>query len=94
VPNGLKVTSKIKKNRISRMPHSPYSPDINPYDFWFFGMLKQILRDREFSSSGEIEDAIAQICNDLTFDDVQSIFRDWIRRLAWVAENDGECISE
>jgi hypothetical protein len=39
-------------------------------------MLKQVLRDREFSSSDEIEDAIAQIWNDLTLDDVQSVFWD------------------
>jgi hypothetical protein len=57
-------------------------------------MLKQILRDREFSSSGEIEDPIAQAWDDLTFDDVQSVFRDWIRCLAWVAENDGEYTRE
>jgi hypothetical protein len=37
------------------------------------------------SSNDEIEDAIAQIWNDLTFDDVQNVFRDWIRGLAWVA---------
>jgi hypothetical protein len=47
-----------------------------------------------FSSSGEIENAIAQIWNYLTFDDVQSVSRDWIRRLASVAENDEEHISE
>jgi hypothetical protein len=44
-------------------------------------MLNHILRDREFSSSDEIEDAIAQTWNDLTLDDVQSEFRDWIRVL-------------
>jgi hypothetical protein len=77
------------------MPHPPYSPDIiSPCDFWLFGVLKQILRDREFSSSNKIEDVIAQAWNDLTFDDVQSAFRDWNRRLAWVAENDGEYIGE
>jgi hypothetical protein len=52
-------------------------------------MLKQILRDREFSLSDEIEDAIAQVWNDLTLEDVQSVFRNWIRPLGWVAENDG-----
>jgi hypothetical protein len=91
--NGLKVPSKIKKDHISRM-HPPYSTDISPYDLWSFWMLKHILRDREFCSSDDIEDAIAQIWNDLTFDDVQSVSRDWIRHLAWVAENDGEYISE
>jgi hypothetical protein len=57
-------------------------------------MLKQILRDREFSLSGEIEDPIAQVWNDLAFEDVRGVFHDWIRHLAWVAENDGEYMSE
>jgi hypothetical protein len=57
-------------------------------------MSKQIPRDREFSSSDEIEEGIAQIWNDLTFDDVQSVFHDWIQRLVWVAANDGENISQ
>jgi histone-lysine N-methyltransferase SETMAR len=77
--NGSKVTSEIKKNHISRMPHTPYSPDINPCDFDLFEMLKQILRDREFSPTDEIEDTIPQVWNDLTFDDVQGLFRDRIR---------------
>jgi histone-lysine N-methyltransferase SETMAR len=88
------VTSEIKKNHISRMPHPPYSLDISPCDFWLFGMLKQVLRDREFSLSDEIEDAIAQAWNDLTFDDVQSVFQNWIRRVVWVAENDRQYINE
>jgi hypothetical protein len=53
-------------------------------------MLEQILRNREFFSSDEIEDAITQVSNDLTFDDIPSMFRVWIRGLAWVGENDGE----
>jgi histone-lysine N-methyltransferase SETMAR len=84
----------MKKNHISRMPHPPDSPDISPCDFWLFEMLKQILRDREFSPSDEIEDAVEQVWNDLTFDDIQSVFRNWIRRLAWVAENNEEYIRE
>jgi hypothetical protein len=57
--NGSKVASKIKKNHIFRMSHRPDSPDISPCDFWLFGMSKQNLRDLEFSSSDEIEEAIA-----------------------------------
>jgi hypothetical protein len=75
------------------MLHSLYSPYISPCDFWLFGILKQILRDREFSWSDKTEDTIAQIwCN--PFDDVQNVFWDWIRRLAWVAKNDGDDVSE
>jgi hypothetical protein len=57
-------------------------------------MLKQILRGRELSSSDEIDDAIVQVWNDLTFDEVQTVFRNWIWRLVWVSENDGEHIGE
>jgi hypothetical protein len=92
--NGLKVTSKIKKNYISRMLDPPYSRDRSPRDSGLFGMLRQILRDGEFSSSDAIEDVIAQGRNGLTFEDVQSVPSDWIRRVAWVAENDGEHNSE
>jgi hypothetical protein len=76
------------------MPHPPYSADISLCDFWLFGVLKQVERDRDFSSSDEIEDVIAQVWNDLTFDDVQSAFRGWTRGLVWVAENGGEYICE
>jgi hypothetical protein len=76
------------------MPRPPYSPDTSPFDFWFFGMLHYIRRDREFPSGDEPEDALAQGWNDLTLDDVQNVLLDWIRRLAWVTENDGEYISE
>jgi hypothetical protein len=89
-----KVMSKIQRSHISRMPHPQYSPNISSCDFWLFGMSEQILRDREFSLSDETEDAIAQIWNDLPFDDVQSVSRDWIWHLAWVTENDGEYMSE
>jgi CelD/BcsL family acetyltransferase involved in cellulose biosynthesis len=74
--------------------HPPDSSDIHPDDCWLFGISKQILRDREFSSSDEIEDAIAQAWNDLTFDDVQTVFPDWIWRFIWVAEHGGEYINE
>jgi hypothetical protein len=91
--HGSKVRSKIKKNHNDRM-YPTYSPDISPCDFWLFGMLKQTLRDREFSSSAETEDAIARVWNGLTFDDAQGMFRGWIRCVACVGESDGEYINE
>jgi hypothetical protein len=92
--NGSKAMSKIKKNHISRMPHSPHSPDISPWNFWLFGMGKEIQRDQEFSWSDQIDDAITQVWNNLTFGEVQSMFSDCIRHLAWVTGNDGEYINE
>jgi hypothetical protein len=57
-------------------------------------MLKEILKDREFVSSEEIEVAIADVWDGLTSDDVQSVFCDWMSGLTWVIENGGEYIPE
>jgi hypothetical protein len=38
------------------------------------------MKDREFHSHDDIEEAITVAWNDLTFEDVQSIFYDWMGR--------------
>jgi hypothetical protein len=40
------------------------------------------MKDREFHSHEAIEEAITVASNDLTFEDVQSIFSHWMRHLA------------
>jgi hypothetical protein len=52
------------------------------------------MKDREFDSHEEIEEVITVAWNDLTFEDVQSIFYDWMRRFASVIEYEGEYIIE
>jgi hypothetical protein len=79
--NGSKVGSKFDKHHIARVPLPPYSTDFSPCDFWLFGMLKGILKDREFRSHDEIEEAIAMAWNDLTFNGVQRVFHNWMNRL-------------
>jgi hypothetical protein len=56
--------------------------------------LKRIKKDPEFPSYEDIEEAITVMWNDLTFEDIQSIFYDWMLRLAWAIEHEGECILE
>jgi hypothetical protein len=87
--NGSKVMSKFDKNHIARLPHPHYSQDLNPCGFWLFGMLKGILKDREFHSDDEIEEAMTMAWNDLTFDEVQSVFHIWMNRFRWFIENGG-----
>jgi hypothetical protein len=50
------------------------------------------MKDREFHSHDEIEEAITVAWNDLSFEEVQSIFYDWMPSLAWVIEHEGEYI--
>jgi histone-lysine N-methyltransferase SETMAR len=91
---GSNVASKFEKYHVSRLSQSPYSPDISPCDFWFFGMLKAVLKGREFNSSNKVEQAITKVFDELTFDELQSVFCNGRNRLAWVIENGGEHINE
>jgi hypothetical protein len=57
-------------------------------------MWKGVLKDRELNSSNEIEEAITEVWDDHTFHSVQSLFHNWLRRLAWVIADGGEYIIE
>jgi hypothetical protein len=55
-------------------------------------MVKGVLKDREFHSGDESEEVIAKVWDELTFDEVQSIFHNWMSHLAWVTENRREYV--
>jgi hypothetical protein len=61
VPQWFKGRVEVAEAPSVRMPYPRDSPDMSPCDFWAFGMVKAILKDREFSSSDEIEEAIPQV---------------------------------
>jgi hypothetical protein len=88
------VVSKIEKHHFSRSPHPPYSPDTRLCNFWLFNILKGILKDREFHLNDEVEKGIASAWNDLTFNDVQSVFHNWMNPLARVMRNSAEYTSK
>jgi hypothetical protein len=50
-------------------------------------MLEEVLKGREFKLSHEIEEVIEKVWDELTFNEVQSVFHNWIGRLAWAFEN-------
>jgi histone-lysine N-methyltransferase SETMAR len=88
--NAKEITGKLQQKHITRAPHPPYSPDLSPCDFWFFGMVKQKIKDREFCSAQELLRSLSDAWSDLTFEDIQGVFLEWMNRLTWFIENDGE----
>jgi hypothetical protein len=79
--NGRKVTNELDNLKPDHVPHPPYSPDLNPCDFWLFGKLKQKIKDRVFQAVEEIMTAVYRAWDELTLEDLQSIFFNWIERL-------------
>jgi hypothetical protein len=74
--NGQKIRNEFNRLHIIRAPHPPYSPDLSPCDFWLFGFLKESMKGVEFSTDDQLLEVITRIWNDVTFEDIQSVFRE------------------
>jgi hypothetical protein len=53
-------------------------------------MSKEMTKNHRFHLNGEIEEVTASGSNDLTFDDMQKVFHNWMNRVEWVTKNGGE----
>jgi hypothetical protein len=91
---GAKIQSKFDSKGLVRSPHSPYSPDLSPCNFWFFGMAKGETKDREFRMVQDIRRLLTEIWTRLTFADIQSVFLKWRIRFNWSIANGGESYRE
>jgi hypothetical protein len=88
--NAKKITRKLQQKHITRAPHPPHSPELSSCDFWFFGMVEQKIKDHEFCSAQGILRSLSGSWSDLTLEDIQRVFLEWMDRLTWVIEYDGE----
>jgi histone-lysine N-methyltransferase SETMAR len=50
--------STIEELRFECIQHPPYSPDIAPSDFHFFGPLKNALSGKQFRDDDEVRSAV------------------------------------
>mgnify|MGYP001073832873 CR=1 FL=1 len=94
VHNGFKSVDFLNEARLKRTPHPAYSPDISPCDFWLFARCKNLLEEKVILNDEQLINEIQNIFDTLTFEELQSVFNEWIRRLEWVIENNGEYINE
>jgi hypothetical protein len=85
------ATAEFDRQRLGRAEHRPYSPDLSPCEFWFFGFLKKRLRDRQLPEVQSLQQAITDLRDELTFEDVEAVFLEWMNCLSWVIENKGQC---
>jgi hypothetical protein len=81
--NGRKVTDELTNLKLDRVPHPPHSPELNPCDFWLFGILKQKTKDLVFQTVEEIIITFHRVWHELTLNDLQSVFFNWIERFEW-----------
>jgi hypothetical protein len=61
--------------------------------FWNWS-IEGSLKDGKFNSSDENEEATTKVWDEPTFEEVQSVFHNWMSHVAWVIKNRGEYIIE
>jgi [histone H3]-lysine36 N-dimethyltransferase SETMAR len=85
-----KVLEFLDQQRITKLEHPPYSPDLAPLDFFVFPRLKKALRGRSFSNRQHIGQAISEVLEAFTEDDWLSCFQQWKSRLQQCIDAGGE----
>jgi hypothetical protein len=65
---------------IIRLPHSRYSPDLVPCDFWLFGNPKTKLEGNTFKSAEQIMVKVNEILMGISLHEFISVFDEWKRR--------------
>jgi predicted acetyltransferase len=61
-------------------PHTPYSPDLAPCEFFLFPKMKLKLKGRRFDNIEEIQAESQRVFDTLTEKQIQEAFQKWRRR--------------
>jgi histone-lysine N-methyltransferase SETMAR len=80
--------------KLQRLDHPAYSPDLSPCDFWFFGRAKTAMQNHSVQNPDKLIEALTNLFDSITCEELQSVFHNWIRRLRSVIENRSEYFHE
>ena len=84
------VTAFLKKEKVTVLPHPPYSPDLAPSDFFLFPKLKAFLAGRKYQSRQALGSAIHQYFITVPKSAYRDAFMKRIHRLKLCISSHGE----
>jgi histone-lysine N-methyltransferase SETMAR len=84
VDNAPTRNSRMTRNFVEhdppkRLPHPPYSPDISPSDLYRFGKVKEVLIGQGIPDEIMRLYSVTEILNGISTDELQRVFRSWIK---------------
>jgi histone-lysine N-methyltransferase SETMAR len=86
------VTAWLRKAKLDVLQHPPYSPDLSPCDYFFFGELKRWLTGRKFQSASDAEDKVRCFLTNLDRTKRENSIAAWPDRCARVIDSKGQYI--
>jgi hypothetical protein len=87
--NSRTTRNFLEHNPLKRLPHPTDSPDISPSDFCLFGKVKRTLIGQNIPDETSLLDAVTEILNGISTDELQRVFRSWIERVENVIPAEG-----
>jgi hypothetical protein len=81
VRNSGRTSQRLEEFQVIRLVHPPYSPDISPCDFWFFGWSKDMMKGHQFQSPGDIRAFLIDLSSHLDESTLISVYERWIAGL-------------
>jgi hypothetical protein len=86
-------TKPFEHNPLKRLPQLPYSPDISPLDFYLFGKVKNAVIGQEIPDEISHLEAVMELLGDISADQFQAVFPNWIEPDQGVIDADGGYLS-
>ena len=80
----------LAKNSMSFVRQAPYSPDLEPCDFWLFPKLKTILKEKRFQSKKDIMKKSTEELGSIPEEEFKRCFEKWQKRWEKCVYRQGE----
>jgi hypothetical protein len=74
------VREFLAQNKITTLPHLPYSPDLAPRDFFSFPKLKPHLKEHHFGTVENVQAAATRALNNISSEDFFRCYEEWHQR--------------
>ena len=80
----------LEENKVVRIDHPPYSPDLAPSDFYLFGYIKNAFANIVLNSMEEAVKEIMAFVEGNPKKQLIAVFDEWRRRLQSCIEREGK----
>ena len=89
--NALGIRKFHAKNNIAVLEQPPYSPDLDPCDFFLFPKLREVIKEICFQDSKVIKTAVTRELRAIPEESFQECVKAWQRRLEKCIRTEGDC---
>jgi len=85
----LSVQQFLAINNMTVIPHTPYSPDLAPCDFFLFPRMKGQMKGKCFADVSEVKKKTLEVLKNISTEEFQKCFQQWEKRWYKCIESKG-----